>query len=99
MPLGLNPVGDVLRKADQVLADAGDTLGNVRETLGHADQRMERVDETRDETRDETSDETRALLAQAQGLLVELSEGTALVKEIPELKKKLDQVHEAVTHP
>jgi hypothetical protein len=27
--LGLNPVSDVLKKADRVLASAGDTLGTV----------------------------------------------------------------------
>ena len=34
MALGLNPVGDVLKKADKVLAHAGETLGTVGDTLG-----------------------------------------------------------------
>jgi hypothetical protein len=67
MGMGLNPVGDVLKKADVVLADAGATL-----------------------------DETKAVLAQVQRLLHELDEEMALVREIPELKKRLDEVHRAV---
>jgi hypothetical protein len=43
-----------------------------------------------------TLDETKAVLAQVQAILHELHEEMALVKEIPELKRKLEQVHEAV---
>jgi hypothetical protein len=49
------------------------------------------------ETVDETLDETKALLVQVQGLLAELAEEIALVKEIPQLKKQLGEVHKAVT--
>ena len=46
MALGLNPVGDVLKKADRVLANAGDTLGTVGDTLATVDTKLANVDKT-----------------------------------------------------
>ena len=60
--MGLNPVGDVLKKADRVLASAGDTLGtvdtrlaNVDAALGKVDKRMTTVDRTLPEVTEKLS--------------------------------------------
>ena len=74
MALGLNPVGDVLKKADRVLVNAGETLGTVDTRLANVDATLGKVDK-RMTTVDQTLEETKALLTQVQGLLAELIGG------------------------
>ena len=45
---------------------------------------------------DATLAETKRALGEVQGLLAELAEEIALVKQLPELKAMLEQVHAAV---
>ena len=45
---------------------------------------------------DATLAETKRVLGEVQGLLAELAEEIALVKQLPELKAMLEQVHAAV---
>jgi len=94
-PVGLNPVADVLKRADKVLKSAEVALGNVDTTLGTVGTTLADVD-AKLSTVDTTLAETRAVLGQVEQLLGDLNDKLVLLDEVPDLKAKLDAVLAAV---
>jgi hypothetical protein len=112
-PMGLLPKmnpGEVLGRADKVLGNADKTLTRVdgtletvSGTLSSVDDKLTTVDTTLtsvDGTLVEvksTLAETSETLTQVKTLLSELEGELALLKQLPALAAKLDEVHAAVT--
>ena len=84
-----NPVGELLKRVDRTLESVEPVLGRVDATLGDVDGTLTSVSGT--------LAESTAVLQQVRDLLVELEAELALLREVPAMKIKLDEIHAAVS--
>ena len=92
----LGRVDGTLSSVDVTLKEVGGTLTGVDQKLGTVDKTLANVDEKLG-TVDETLGEVSGTLESVKGLLTDLEEEMSLLKRLPEMAAKLDEVHAAVT--
>ena len=95
--MGLNPVSDILKRADRALKSVDGTLGHVDtklsavdHTVGRVDVKLSSVEQT---LRPHVVSDT---LDQVRDLLTELESELALLQRVPEIVAKLDEIGAAL---
>ena len=86
--MALNPLGDVLQRADRTLKDGDVTLGTVDTTLGTVDHTLGVVKYT--------LSTVTSLLSTVTGLLSDLEDKMTLIDELPNMKIQLETIHKAI---
>ena len=91
-----NPAGDLLRRVDRSLTNAEDTMERVDGQLTEVNSKLGDVGGTL-ATAGTTLGDATAVLREVRSLLAELQSELALLRQVPELAAKLDDIHRIVT--
>src|SRR5207302_7750710 len=86
-----NPAGDLLRRVDRSLTNAEDVMERVDSQLTEVNSRLGDVGGTL-ATAGTTLEDATAVLSEVRSLLAELQSELELLRQVPELAAKLDDV-------
>jgi len=94
--MAFNPVGDVIKSVNRTLDNVDVALAKVDDR--HVDQKMDGVDHKMVSV-DERMVKVDEALATVCQLLDELQGEIELLRQVPDMQKKLDAIHAAVASP